>query len=262
MEYKVASDARPQVRNLIIAAIISIALWIIPFGDVLTYPFRLFVTFIHEGGHALAAVLTFNSVQSLSVAPNASGMVMSTQGGLISQIIISSAGYVGAMVFGTLLLLLIRKRVKANVVLYGSAALIALLTLYFGLIKPIISGTWADMTSIPFTFIAGVIITAGLVAVGKFASDEVAKFFISFLAVQCVLNALLDLKNVFFMSSPFAAPMHTDAVNMANATGIPGIIWTLIWIGVSFFLLTMAIRIYAVNKYSKGSKQQDLPFED
>lgn len=261
MNYNIATDAKPQVRNLIIASIISIALWLIPFGWILTYPFRLFVTFIHEGGHALAAVLTLNSVVSLSVSPDTSGLTMTTQGGLISQMIVSSAGYVGAMAFGVLLLLLIRRHVKTNVVLLGSAALIGLFTAYFGLLKPIVSGSWVSLTGIPFTFIAGLIIIAGLVAVAKFASNEVAKFFISFLAVQCILNALVDLKTVFFMSSPLAVPMHSDAVNMANATGVPGIFWTLLWIGISFALLTFAIRLYAVKKYSKPS-QPDLPFED
>ena len=84
--------------TLLIAATISVVLWFIPFAEFLTYPFRIFVTFIHEGGHALAALLTGNSVASLSVAMNASGETYTTQGGLISQIAISSAGYIGSMV--------------------------------------------------------------------------------------------------------------------------------------------------------------------
>ena len=69
----ISADARPQVRTLLIAAAITIALWYIPFLSVLSYPFNLFVTFIHEGGHALAALLTGNRVASLSVAIDASG---------------------------------------------------------------------------------------------------------------------------------------------------------------------------------------------
>ena len=70
--------------------------------------------------------------------------------------------------------------------------------------------------------LAGTLLTVGLVAVAKYASARVATFFVSFLAVQCVLNALLDLKTVFFLSSPFAPSVPTDAVNMANATGHSG----------------------------------------
>ncbi len=93
-------DARPQATLLLTAAVLSIVLWFIPFAEVLTYPFRLFVTFVHEGGHALAALITGNSVDSLSIATNASGETYTTQGGIFSQMLVSSAGYIGSMVYG------------------------------------------------------------------------------------------------------------------------------------------------------------------
>src|SRR6266404_6594285 len=124
MRFRVSDDARPQAITLLLAAGLSIALWFIPFAEILSYPFRIFVTFIHEGGHALAALLTGNSVQSLSVAMNASGETYTTQGGMFSQMFVSSAGYLGAMSFGALLLVLIRRALAARVVLMGSAVII------------------------------------------------------------------------------------------------------------------------------------------
>ena len=56
MGYKLAEDAKPQVILLIIATVITIVLWFIPFADYLVYPIRLFVTFIHEASHALIDV--------------------------------------------------------------------------------------------------------------------------------------------------------------------------------------------------------------
>src|SRR6266436_4296567 len=143
MKYQLSNDARPQAMTLLLAAILSIALWFIPFAEILSYPFRIFVTFIHEGGHAIAALLTGNSVQSLSVAMNASGETYTTQGGMFSQMFVSSAGYLGAMSFGALLLVLIRRALAARIVLAGSAILIAGLTLIFGIIKPLFSGSWS-----------------------------------------------------------------------------------------------------------------------
>lgn len=258
MRLRLSNDARPQAMTLLIATSISVILWFIPYADVLMYPFRIFVTFIHEGGHALAALLTGNSVASLSVATNASGETYTTQGGLISQVLISSSGYLGSMLFGALLLILIRKAVAARIVLLGSAVFIFGLTMIYGLIKPLF---WINAWSgIPFTLFAGTFLAVGLVLIAKFASARVATFFVSFLAVQSVLNALYDLKTVFFLSSPFGMPVQTDAANMANATGIPAILWTVIWIGLALGILWFAMRLYVAGR-DKGY-QPDLPFEE
>ena len=258
MRLRLSQDARPQAMTLLIAATISVLLWFIPFAEVLTYPFRIFVTFIHEGGHAIAALLTGNTVASLSVSPNASGETYSTSGGLFSQVLISSAGYLGSMAFGALLLILIRRAVAARLVLLGSAILVFTLTMIFGLIKPIFSiSAWSG---IPFTLLAGTVISVGLFLIAKFASARVATFFTSFLAVQCVLNALFDLKTVFFLSSPFSPTVATDAVNMARATGIPAIFWTVLWIALALGILWFAMRLYVAGR--DKSYQPDLPFEE
>jgi hypothetical protein len=121
MKFRLQQDARPQAMTLLVAAALSVLLWFIPYAEILTYPFRIFVTFIHEGGHAIAALLTGNSVASLSVAVNASGETHATEGGFISQVLVSSAGYLGSMVYGALLLVLIRKAIAARIVLLSSA---------------------------------------------------------------------------------------------------------------------------------------------
>lgn len=258
MRLRLTQDARPQAMTLLIAATISVLLWFIPFAEFLTYPFRIFVTFIHEGGHAIAALLTGNTVASLSVATNASGETYTTQGGLISQIFISSAGYIGSMAFGALLLILIRKAIAARLVLLGCGILVFTLTMIYGLIKPLFSmNAWAG---IPFTLVAGAVISVGLVLIARFANARVATFFTSFLAVQCVLNALFDLKTVFFLSSPFAPTVPTDALNMAQATGIPALFWTVIWIALALGILWFAMRLYVAGR-DKGY-QPDLPFEE
>jgi Peptidase M50B-like len=257
---RINSDARPQARVLIIAALMSLALWFMPMSDVFLYPFRIFVTFIHEGGHAIAAILTGNSVGSLSVATDGSGETYTTGSGLFSQMLVSSAGYLGSMAFGALLLVLIRRKVSSKLVLVGTSALIALLTLGFGLFKPLFSGSLSTLAGVPFTLLAGTILTVGLFAVARFASARVAGYFVAFLAVQCVLNAFLDLKSLLFLSAPGMAVVPTDALNMANATGIPAIVWAFIWTLLAFLILSAVVRLYYVSS-RRSDPQQDLPFE-
>lgn len=258
MRFKLSQDARPQAMTLLLAAALSLLLWFIPYLEFLTYPFRIFVTFIHEGGHALAALLTGHSVASLSVHTDGSGLTYTAGSGFLSGILISSAGYLGSMAFGALLLALIRKAVAARIVLLACGIYVFALTMIFGLIKPVFWFT--GWSGIPFTLFAGIAISAALVLIAKFASARVATFFMSFLAVQCVLNALYDLRALFFMSTPFTGGGHTDAVNMAALTGVPAIFWTLIWIVIALGILWFVMRLYVAGR--DQSFQPDLPFED
>ena len=256
MKLRIAQDARPQVRTLVAAAAITVLLWFIPYAEILTYPFRIFVTFIHEGGHALAAFFTGNEVHSLTVSMNGSGEVYSTNGGRLSTLFVSSAGYLGAMAFGALLLLLIRRAFAARMMLVASAGLIGILTVAYGFFSPL---RHAALPSL-FTLVAGGALFVGLIAAARFLSARAASFLASFLAVQCVLNALFDLKNVLFLSSPFfGAGVQTDAANMAAATGVPAFFWALAWIGVAFVILSVVLRAYSVSR--ETPTQPDLPFE-
>ncbi|MBC7933477.1 MAG: M50 family metallopeptidase [Rubrivivax sp.] len=256
MNLQIAHDARPQVKALLAATALSLVLWFVPFAWVLTYPFQLFVTFIHEGGHALAAVLTGNSVQSLSVSLDTSGLTetLLPQGSFFSRMLISSAGYLGAISFGALLLMLVRFRVKAQAILLGSAVVIAGLTAVFGFFVPL-----TNLSFSPFTVVAGAAITLGLLAAARYAPPTVRNFLVSFLAVQCVLNALFNLRDLFTLS--LGSDVRTDAGNMAALTGIPSIFWAIFWIAISFLILSLVLRAYAVSR-ERSSAQPDLPFED
>jgi len=257
VKFNIAPDARPQVKTLLIATFVSIALWFVPFASYLVYPFKLFVTFIHESGHAIAAALTMSSVASLTVAPDTSGEVLSAPSSWLASLIISSAGYLGAILFGALLLLLIRRTVQARVVLAGTGIYIALVTTIFGLLLPLWNVTKINVFSMAFTVAAGFLIGSALLVTARYANAKTATFALAFLAVQCVLNAFYDLKTVFFFGF---SEVHTDAVNMYNATGVPSIFWVLVWIGISVAVMSVVLRLYAVSKMR--SAEQDLPFED
>ena len=254
MKFQIARDARPQVTTLLFATALSLCLWFLPYAEFLAYQFRIFVTFIHEGGHALAAFVTGNAVHSLTVSPDGSGLVYSTSGSMWASLFVSSAGYLGAMTFGALLLWLVRHRVKAKAVLVGSGVLVLLLATFFGFLAPLWNWSLPGL----FTLVSGVTLPLGLFAAAKYLKPRAASFFVSFLAVQCVLNAVFDLRNVLYASTFTDA--HTDAANMAAATGVPSVFWVLFWIVVAFAITTLALRAYVAGKESPT--QPDLPFED
>jgi len=70
------------------------------FGQLVLYPVTLLVTFLHEFGHALGAILTGGQVEGLQVNPDGSGYT-ATRGGSAGFILMG--GYVGSAVLGNLL---------------------------------------------------------------------------------------------------------------------------------------------------------------
>lgn len=264
MRYKVAEDARPQIYLLLVATILSVGLWLlssyIPLIGYLTYPIRLFATFIHEGSHVLATVLTGNSVQSLSVASDGSGVVWSQSSGWFSQLLISSAGYLGTTTFGVALLVWMRYGYSSRAALFASAGFVAVMTIVFGIVAPIVN--FFANVSVPtqvFTVLAGVVLAAGLAAIARYADPKWTNFALAFIAVQCLGNAVFDLLNVLFISA--TSNQQSDAANMAAATGIPSIVWVFIWMGISIVMISLGLRVYAISR-ARSANSTDSVFED
>lgn len=81
----------------LLLAVVALAFWDTP----VIKPFRVFVVWIHEMGHASMAIATGGEVEELRVRWNESGHVIS-RGGIFP--LISSAGYVGSAILGALLI--------------------------------------------------------------------------------------------------------------------------------------------------------------
>ncbi len=258
MNLTLANEARPQFKLLLWAIFASIGLylvsWFIPMTSYLVYPLQLFATFVHEGSHVLASVITGSQVISLTVSPDTSGVVWSAASGWLAQLLISSAGYLGTTAFGTLLLVWMRYGFSSRFGLYFASGFVGVMTIVFGLIFPLYNVFSANVTlgSVVFTVFSGAILAGGLFAIARYAEMKWANFALAFLSVQCLLNAFFSLKDLFFISATTNA--HSDAVNMANATGIPSILWVFIWIGISIVMISIGLRIYAVTQKSNPSE--------
>jgi len=264
MKYKVAEDSRPQITLLIVATLISIGLWLVskylfPSLSLVVYPLQLFATFIHEGSHVLASILTGGSVESLTVSWDASGEVYSMPSGFLGGILTSSAGYLGTTAFGTALLVWMRYNFSSRKALYFSSGFIGVMTIVFGLLVPMLSFLSAKVTfaSVLFTLFSGAVLSAGLFALARFGSLKWVNFGLAFLAIQCLLNAIFSLVDLFYITLWTDIP--TDAKNMANATYVPAIVWVFLWIGISILMISVGLRLYAVSQKSKNT---ELPFED
>ena len=61
------TEVKESFKLLVMASLLTVVLWFIPFAGVITYPISLFGTFIHEAGHAIAALITLGSVERITM---------------------------------------------------------------------------------------------------------------------------------------------------------------------------------------------------
>lgn len=223
-----AQRREPSVRGLLALAVLAtVALWYIPGAHVALYPIRLFVTFIHEGGHALVTVLTGGQVDRVAIAPDGSGVTWSADGIFA---LISMAGYVGATAYGAGCLHLSRLRNGGKKGLVLLAATVLLITALW--VKPIGEGF--------FAFASGLVIGITLLAAARALPERWAMFLLSFLAVQLSLNAIFDLRTLLWLTTQTNA--DNDAVFMARAYGLAPWFWSLLWGAISGAILAVSLR--------------------
>ena len=234
------ATSRPNSAPLLWATVITLALWYVPYSNYLLYPLRLFVTYIHESGHAIAGMAAGLRVASLHVRPDGSGVTWVGTSPIWDWLTISG-GYVGAAIFGAFLLQasrIGRAASRGKIALYGASAYILLTTVL-----------WArnpfDNPGSPtpdfFTPVVGVALAACLFCLARLASPRWAEFAASFLAVQCGMNALADLRTLLYLTSGGFG--DNDAVFMAQHYPAPPVAWALIW-------ATMAATVLGASLWS------------
>ena len=222
----VTVPSRSALKTLLLASALTAVLWFVPLASLALYPLRLFVTFIHEGSHALVAIITGGVVYKIVVLPDASGYTL-TAGGW--GILIVMAGYLGAAAYGAGMLALARRPNSAHFILGLSGVIVALLDLF--------------LVRNGFGFVWGVVIAVGLILAALRLPARIAELTAMFLGVQCVVNALFDLKTLLGLSSGYGGPV-SDAVLMSQIIPLPPFVWAALWSILALLILGAALRPY------------------
>jgi hypothetical protein len=220
----VSRASRPR-RLLLASAAISVVISYLPWAELILYPLRLLVTYVHEAGHAVMTLVTGGQVVALRVNPNGSGLTESA-GGIPALIFM--AGYIGATLFGVFCLLISRGTGS------GRRA-IALIGIAIGVVTVL----WSRD---PFTLIAGAVICVGLLWTGHLLPKPAADFVAAFLGVQFCLDALIDLRTLLVLTTTTAT--DNDAVFMARSFGLTPWFWAGLWAACSLAILVAGLRSY------------------
>jgi hypothetical protein len=198
--------------------------WLLWWSPVI-YPLKLFVVLLHEASHAAMAVATGGEVQRIVVTPDQGGLCYCPGGNAFLTL---SAGYLGSLAWGALIVVLARARRPAprdTTSLIGVAVL-ALTALY---------------VRNAFGILFGAMFGAALLGL-RTAGRGVHVLVLTALGLTSCLYALLDIKSDV-LDRPY---LESDAHMLAAMTGIPTVVWGVLWIGtgiaVSVWLFRRALE--------------------
>ena len=276
-----AAEYRRDAFLAFLAFVIAVFLWQVHGLYFLTYPFRLFVTMIHELGHGLAAILTGGSFVRYEVIEGGAGLAY-TSGG--SRFFIIQAGYLGTALFGAALLFFSNRARHPGRIAIGLGLFIGILALlYSGLrvanLSPVeivvtaimlVAATYlilmsdtnqgryaglgiivigallliwfAGVGSTLLTVIVGLTSALVLIVIGYYADRDVVMVTLNFLAFLLGLQAINDAWVLFkIVSAPRSMMPLNDAASMAQAYGGSAAVWALGWIMLDGLLFGTAV---------------------
>ncbi len=219
-----------------ILAALFIAVWIL-WETPVVYPIKIFVVCLHELGHALAALLTGGQVISIQIFPEEGGVTL-TRGGW--PFIIASAGYVGSMLLGGVLLYLSSYRRWARHLMLALAVLMALSTILF----------FRNF----FAVLYGLLVAAAMFFSAYRLSVDVNFYIVRFIAVASCLYVLLDIRSDLFAPSFGGQGVVNDAVALGQLTGIPSILWAVLWMAAALIVLVFVLRA-SVRRRDRGNSR-------
>lgn len=192
---------------LVVSALVTVALYVIPHGHYLAYPLLLISTLVHELGHGIAAVLTGEKFISFKMWSDGSGVALHTvPSSGAAQAFVAAGGLCGPAVAAALMIGLAPRPKWARYALGGFGVVLAL-----ALVLVVRNGFGAAFTGI---------LAALALLIAIRGSDHLAQGSLLFLAVQLALS-VYSRGDYLFMKSAHTTMgvMPSDSSHMAEAMG-------------------------------------------
>ncbi len=238
MDSQLAYVRRHPLTTAALAFVIVLILWHVPQLSFLLYPLRLFVTFVHESAHGLAALITGGRFENFVIFANGSG-VATTAGG--SRELILPAGYLGAALFGAVLFYI------ANTVPYPRT-----IALVLGILVGVITILYTPLLSTGF--LVGIGFAAVLIALWRWADRNINLLVLNVLAMITGLNAVLDLLTLVNNSQIGMGAVRNDAAAFSAQVApiVPPVIWALLWAALALIMLGASLYFSVIRPLRKG----------
>ena len=218
--------------RLIIVFAVTVLLW----NTVVAYPLKIFVVFLHEISHGIAAILTGGRIIEIQVVAQQGGHAI-TAGG--SRFWTLSAGYLGSMVWGGVIL-----------VLASRTRLDRFLSIAIGVVMVVVSVLYLRNR---FGFLFGLGFGLGLIAAGRFLPEQVNDWILKTIGLTSCLYAILDIKSDVIDR----ADLQSDARMLAELTHIPTLVWGGLWILIAVWGTLFVLYVAGKDKPPKALRMQN-----
>lgn len=226
------NERRLQVALLVVMIGATIYLW----NTLLLYPIKLFVVLLHELSHGLAAVATGGEIVSIEVSERIGGLC-TYRGG--SPLVVASAGYLGSLFWGGLILVT-TARTRAS---QGVALTVVLVMVV------------ATVLWIRNTF--GVYYTAGsaiaLLLLSRYLPHWMLRLFLQFLGTASCLYVLVDIYEDLIV----VTQEGSDADALASLTGVPAVLWGILWGTLAIAMLCYSLYLAASVKPGTDAESEE-----
>jgi hypothetical protein len=192
----------------------------------LIYPVKLFVVILHEFSHGLVAILTGGQIERIEIDYRVGGVCYFRGGNLF---LTASAGYLGSIFWGGLILILAAKTKYDNLMgIIIGAFLIILSILYV-----------RNMFGFVFTLLFGVF----LIIISYKAGNYILDLLMKFLGMTSCLYAIIDIKEDLISRTNIGS----DADYIAQSLG-----WQKLSVFIGIFWIFIALLSFCIFLFIAG----------
>lgn len=226
-------------------------LWQLARYSPLMFPFRILVTFVHEAGHGLTAMLTGGSFYTFQLYGDGSGVAY-TSGG--STFLIPQMGYLGAALFGAILLYATNRVRNVNHIAIGTGVFFIGVALIYASRS---TGSIMGLAGTFFALASGFAIGIGFLALGRHGNRKINLFALNAVSFIVGFNAINDVWSLMRNRSATIQNLPNDAMVMSMATRTPVEFWIVLWTLLA--LAMMGVSVYFALIHPIQGRQEPVP---